>query len=141
MDSIGFGIIIPVLPDLIMQISGENLTAAARYGGWLMFAYAFMQFFFAPILGNLSDAYGRRPVLLASMLVLSINYLIMGFAESLLLLFVGRIISGIGASTMSTCNAFIADLVELHTKLTLYLQDSLTHIARRQNWFSLGCFN
>ena len=131
MDSIGFGIIIPVLPDLIMQISGENLTAAARYGGWLMFAYAFMQFFFAPILGNLSDAYGRRPVLLASMLVLSINYLIMGFAESLLLLFVGRIISGIGASTMSTCNAFIADLVELHTKLTLYLQDSLTHIARR----------
>ena len=131
MDSIGFGIIIPVLPDLIMQISGENLTAAARYGGWLMFAYAFMQFFFAPILGNLSDAYGRSPVLLASMLVLSINYLIMGFAESLLLLFVGRIISGIGASTMSTCNAFIADLVELHTKLTLYLQDSLTHIARR----------
>ena len=71
MDSVGFGIILPVLPDLIMQISGENLRAAAQYGGWLMFTYAFMQFFFAPVLGNLSDAYGRRPVLLLSMLVLS----------------------------------------------------------------------
>ncbi|MCH7741718.1 MAG: TCR/Tet family MFS transporter [Proteobacteria bacterium] len=110
MDSVGFGIIIPVLPDLIMQISGENLAAAAGYGGWLMFAYAVMQFFFAPVLGNLSDAYGRRPVLLLSMLVLSVNYLIMGFADSLVLLFVGRLISGIGASTMSTCNAYIADV-------------------------------
>jgi MFS transporter, DHA1 family, tetracycline resistance protein len=110
MDSVGFGIIIPVLPDLIMQISGEDIAAAARYGGWLMFVYAFMQFFFAPILGNLSDAYGRRPVLLLSMLVLGINYIIMGFADSLLLLFAGRIISGIGASTLSTCNAYIADV-------------------------------
>lgn len=75
-----------------------------------MFAYAVMQFFFAPVLGNLSDAYGRRPVLLLSMLVLSVNYLIMGFADSLVLLFVGRLISGIGASTMSTCNAYIADV-------------------------------
>jgi len=116
MDSVGFGIIIPVLPDLIMQISGENLGAAAQYGGWLMFAYAFMQFFFAPILGNLSDAYGRRPVLLLSMLVLSVNYLIMGFADSLVLLFVGRIISGIGASTMSTCNAYIADVTPVEER-------------------------
>ena len=109
MDSIGFGIIIPVLPDLIMQISGEDLSAAARYGGWLMFVFAAMQFFCAPIIGNLSDHLGRRPVLLASLFVVAVNYLIMGFAESLVVLFVGRVISGIGSSTRSTCNAYIAD--------------------------------
>jgi MFS transporter, DHA1 family, tetracycline resistance protein len=110
MDSVGFGIIMPVLPDLIMEVSGDDLAASARYGGWLMFVYAFMQFFFAPVLGNLSDAYGRRPILLFSMVVLAINYLLMGFADSLVLLLVGRIISGIGAATMSTCNAYIADI-------------------------------
>ncbi len=109
MDSIGFGIILPVMPDLIMEVSGDGLGKAAIYGGWLMFVYAIMQFFFAPVLGNLSDAYGRRPVLLVSVAVLGCNYLIMGFAETLTLLFVGRIISGIGAATYSTCNACIAD--------------------------------
>ena len=90
-DSIGFGIIMPVLPDLIMEVSGEDLGASAIYGGWLMFVYAIMQFFFAPLLGNLSDAYGRRPVLLISLAVLGINYLIMGYAETLLVLFMGRL--------------------------------------------------
>jgi DHA1 family tetracycline resistance protein-like MFS transporter len=111
MDSVGFGIILPVLPDLIMDVSGEDLAASAQYGGLLMFVYAVMQFFFAPVLGNLSDAYGRRPILLISMIVLAINYILMGFAQSLTLLVVGRIISGIGASTMSTCNAYIADVI------------------------------
>ncbi len=111
-DSIGFGIILPVMPDLLMEVSGTNLADAAIYGGWLMFVYAFMQFFAAPVLGNLSDAYGRRPILLTSLFVLSINYLIMGFAETLTLLVVGRIISGIGAGTFSTCNAYIADSTE-----------------------------
>lgn len=110
MDSVGFGIIMPVLPDLIMDVTGEGLAASARYGGWLMFVYALMQFFFAPVLGNLSDAYGRRPILLISMVVLAINYILMGFAQSLVLLVLGRLISGIGASTMSTCNAYIADV-------------------------------
>lgn len=110
MDSVGFGIIMPVLPDLIMDVTGESLAASARYGGWLMFVYALMQFFFAPVLGNLSDAYGRRPILLISMVVLAINYILMGFAQSLVLLVLGRLISGIGASTMSTCNAYIADV-------------------------------
>ncbi len=105
--------IMPVLPDLLMEISGEDLAASAKYGGWLMFVYAVMQFFFAPIVGNLSDAYGRRPVLLLSMVVLGINYIIMGFANSLVLLFIGRIISGIGASTMSTCNAYVADVTPI----------------------------
>lgn len=111
MDSVGFGIIMPVLPDLIMDVTGEGLSASAQYGGWLMFVYAVMQFFFAPVLGNLSDAYGRRPILLVSMVVLSINYILMGFAQSLFLLVAGRLISGIGASTMSTCNAYIADVI------------------------------
>jgi DHA1 family tetracycline resistance protein-like MFS transporter len=108
-DSIGFGIILPVTPTLLMEVSGENLSSAAMYGGWLMFSFAIMQFLFMPILGNLSDAYGRKPVLLGSLFVLAINYLIMGFAESLLLLFIGRLISGIGSATFSTCNAYIAD--------------------------------
>ena len=120
-----------------MQISGENLSAAAQYGGWLMFAYAFMQFFFAPILGNLSDAFGRRPVLLLSMLVLSVNYLIMGFADSLMLLFVGRIISGIGASTMSTCNAYIADVVPAEERAQ-YFGMSIHSELHRLEWNLMG---
>ena len=64
LDSIGFGIIMPVLPGLLADISGEGLSATARYAGWLMFVFAFMQFFCAPVIGNLSDRFGRRPVLL-----------------------------------------------------------------------------
>ncbi|MBO6657397.1 MAG: TCR/Tet family MFS transporter [Pseudomonadales bacterium] len=108
-DSIGFGIIMPVTPVLLMEVTGEGLSAAAVYGGWLMFAFAIMQFIFMPVLGNLSDAYGRRPILLISLFALTINYVIMGFAESLLVLFIGRMISGIGSATFSTCNAYIAD--------------------------------
>ncbi|MBO6557212.1 MAG: TCR/Tet family MFS transporter [Pseudomonadales bacterium] len=108
-DSIGFGIIMPVTPVLLMEVTGEGLSAAAVYGGWLMFAFAIMQFIFMPVLGNLSDAYGRRPILLISLFALTINYVIMGFAESLLVLFIGRLISGIGSATFSTCNAYIAD--------------------------------
>ena len=110
MDSIGFGIIMPVLPDLLIEITGENLGNSARYGGWLMFVYAVMQFLCSPIIGNVSDRFGRRPVLLFSLIVMAVNYMLMGFAESLLMLFIGRFISGIGASTMSTCNAYVADV-------------------------------
>lgn len=110
LDSIGFGIIIPVLPNLLTEITGETLSVTVRYSGWLMVVFAIMQFFFSPLVGNLSDRYGRRPVLLLSLFVMAVNYIIMGSAESLLVLFVGRIISGLGASTMSTCNAYIADI-------------------------------
>ena len=65
-DSIGFGIIMPVTPSLLMEVSGANLGDSAIYGGWLMFAYAIMQFFFAPVLGNLSDAYGPAPAVVKS---------------------------------------------------------------------------
>ena len=115
-DSIGFGIILPVTPGLLMEISGEDLGSSAVYGGWLLFAYAAMQFFFAPVLGNLSDAYGRRPVLLISLLLVAGNYMLMGLADTLLLLFIGRIVSGIGAGTWSTCNAYIADTVPVEER-------------------------
>lgn len=109
-DTIGFGIIIPVIPSLITSITGEGLNAAARYGGWLMFVYALTPFFCAPIIGNLSDRYGRRPVLLLSLFALAIDYVIMGFAASILVLFVGRMIAGAAGATFATANAFIADV-------------------------------
>jgi len=112
LDSVGFGIIMPVIPQLIMDVSGENLSAAARFGGWMMFAYAGMQFFMAPVLGNLSDRFGRRPILLVSLLVLGIDYLIMWWAPSLVWLLLGRIVAGAAAATHSTCGAFIADISE-----------------------------
>ena len=109
LDSIGFGIIMPVLPQLIMDVSSEPLSSAAQYGGWLMFVYAAMQFFSAPVLGNLSDRFGRRPVLLLSLLLMGGDYLLMGWAPSIAWLFVGRFIAGISASTYGIANAFIAD--------------------------------
>ena len=109
LDSIGFGIILPVLPGLIMDVTGEPLANAARYGGWLLFVYAVTQFFSAPVLGNLSDRFGRRPVLLLSLLAMGCDYLLMGWAPTLGWLFLGRLIAGISASTYGIANAFIAD--------------------------------
>lgn len=109
LDSIGFGIIMPVVPQLIMDISGEDLTHAARISGFLMFAFAGMQFISSPLLGNLSDRFGRRPVLLCSLLAMGFNYLLMGWAPTLVWLFVGRIIGGISASTYGIANAYVAD--------------------------------
>lgn len=108
-DSIGFGIILPVMPQLIMGVSGQSLAESARYGGALMMVYALMQFFFSPVMGNISDRFGRRPVLLLTLLLLGIDYLIMAWAPSLVWLFIGRLIAGIAASTYSTCYAVIAD--------------------------------
>lgn len=110
LDSIGFGIIMPVMPSLLMAVTGDDMSAAARYGGWLMFAYAAMQFCLAPLVGNLSDRFGRRPILLFSLFVLGVDYLIMWWAPSLAWLVLGRVIAGAAASTYSTCNAFIADV-------------------------------
>ena len=109
LDSIGLGIIMPVVPHLIMDIDGDSLTNAARTSGFLMFAFASMQFIASPLLGNLSDRFGRRPVLLCSLLAMGLNYLLMGWAPTLFWLFVGRIIGGISASTYGTANAYIAD--------------------------------
>lgn len=109
LDSVGFGIIMPVVPQLIMDISGDTLTHAARTSGFLMFAFALMQFVASPVLGNLSDRFGRRPVLLCSLLAMGCNYLLMGWAPTLLWLFVGRLIGGVSASTYGIANAYIAD--------------------------------
>lgn len=109
LDSIGFGIIMPVVPHLIMDISGDTLTNAARISGLLMFTFAAMQFVASPVLGNLSDRFGRRPVLLLSLLALGCNYLLMGWAPTLVWLFIGRLLTGISASTYGTANAYIAD--------------------------------
>lgn len=110
LDSIGFGIIMPVMPNLLMQVTGEGMASAARHGGWLMFAYAAMQFFLAPVVGNLSDRFGRRPILLFSLFTLGVDYLIMWWAPTFAWLLVGRVVAGAAASTYSTCNAFIADV-------------------------------
>lgn len=109
-DMIGFGIIMPVLPDLITQITGDSLSGAAVDAGWLAFAYAVMQFFFGPVIGNLSDRFGRRPVLLGALGGYSIAYALMGFAPSLLWLFVARIVAGIMGASFSTAYAYVADM-------------------------------
>lgn len=109
LDSIGFGIIMPVVPQLIMDVSGDTLTDAARTSGLLMFTFAAMQFIFSPVMGNLSDRFGRRPVLLCSLLAMACNYVLMGWAPSLMWLFIGRLIGGVSASTYGTANAYIAD--------------------------------
>jgi DHA1 family tetracycline resistance protein-like MFS transporter len=109
-DSIGFGIILPVLPRLIMQLTGVGIDRAARYGGWLSFVYALMQFFCAPVLGNLSDRFGRRPVLLFSVLALGIDYLIMGLAPVISWLFLGRLIAGIAGASFTPAYAYVADI-------------------------------
>lgn len=109
-DSIGFGIILPVLPELIMQISGAGLSQAARYGGWLYFVYAITQFFSAPVIGNLSDRFGRRPVLLLALFALGIDYVVMGLAPGLAWLFAGRIVAGIAGASYTPAYAYIADI-------------------------------
>ena len=110
LNSVGFGIILPVLPELIVDVTGDPLHEAARYGGWLAFAYASMQFIFSPLAGNLSDRFGRRPVLLVSLLVFGFDYLIMGLAPTLAWLFLGRLIAGTSATSFGIANACIADL-------------------------------
>ncbi|MBD2716126.1 TCR/Tet family MFS transporter [Microvirga sp. STR05] len=110
LDVIGFGIIIPVLPKLITELTGEPLSAAARYGGWMGFAFAGMQFLFSPILGNLSDQYGRRPVLLVALFGFGLDYLFLAFAPTVAWLFVGRIIAGITGASFTTASAYIADI-------------------------------
>lgn len=111
-DVIGFGIIIPVLPDLIMDLGHVDNSQASTIGGWMLMAYAGMQFICAPLLGNLSDKYGRRPVLLFSLFGFAVDYMLMGFAPTLAWLFVGRLIAGITGASFTTASAYIADISE-----------------------------
>src|SRR5438876_4459254 len=109
-DVIGLGIIVPVVPDLIKQLTGKGLSRAAEWNGWLTFAYALTQFVCASVIGNLSDRYGRRPVLLFSLFGFGIDYLFQGFAPTLGWLFVGRILAGATGASFTTATAYIADV-------------------------------
>jgi MFS transporter, DHA1 family, tetracycline resistance protein len=109
-DVIGFGIIIPVLPSLIKALIGGTITDAARYGSWLTFSYAIMQFLFSPVIGGLSDRYGRRPVLLFALFGLGVDYIFQAFSPTIALLFIGRIIAGITGASFTTATAYIADI-------------------------------
>lgn len=109
-DVIGIGIIIPVIPGLLDSMLGMGMSEASKWGGWLIFTFAFMQFLCAPVLGVLSDKYGRRPVLLLSLLGLGIDYLIHGLAPNLIWLFAGRILAGIGGASFTVATAYIADI-------------------------------
>lgn len=110
LNMIGFGIIVPVMPQLIMAVTGEDLAHAARWGGILSATYALMQFFAMPVMGALSDRFGRRPVLLISLAAYSLDFLLMGLAPTIKFLLAARLLSGAFAATFSTANAFIADI-------------------------------
>jgi len=109
-DVIGFGIIIPVFPELIEKLIKGDVSQAAYYAGFLTLAYSLFQFLFSPLVGNLSDKFGRRPVLLSSLLGFGIDYLFLAFAPSIGWLFVGRIIAGITGASFTTASAYIADV-------------------------------
>src|SRR5476651_1873838 len=109
-DVMGFGIIIPVLPDLIRRLIHGSISDAAPYAGLMALAYASMQFLFSPLIGNLSDRFGRRPVLLSSLLGFGIDYLFLAFAPTIGWLFVGRVIAGITGASFTTATAYIADI-------------------------------
>jgi DHA1 family tetracycline resistance protein-like MFS transporter len=110
LDVFGFGLVIPVMPKLVEQLQGGNLTAAAHAVGWLGALYALMQFVFSPIIGSLSDRFGRRPVILTSLLGSGIDYLVLAWAPTIGWLYLARIVSGITAANFSAASAYIADV-------------------------------
>ena len=120
MDSIGVGLMMPVMPDLIREITGETVSEAAVWGGMVAFTYAGMQFLFGPTIGNLSDRFGRRPVLLTSLVIMSISYLIFAQAQAIWLLFVARAITGITGATFATANAYMADITPAEKRATSF---------------------
>lgn len=109
-DCIGFGIIIPIMPSLIKQLTGASLSEASKYGGLLLVAYSVMQFIFSPVLGSLSDKLGRRPILLISLFGLGVDYIFLAFAPTITWLFVGRVFAGISGASITTASAYIADV-------------------------------
>jgi DHA1 family tetracycline resistance protein-like MFS transporter len=110
LDAMGAGILIPVIPQLIITLGHTRLGDAAVYGGWLMATFAIVQFLASPVLGCLSDAVGRRPVLLVSLAAYALSYIVMGYAPSLAWLFVAQVLTGLFGATPSTAGAFLADI-------------------------------
>jgi DHA1 family tetracycline resistance protein-like MFS transporter len=109
-DVLGIGIIVPVIPKILLELTGKGLSEASKYSGFLMSSYAIMQFIFSPIIGGLSDKYGRRPVILASLFGFFLDYLILIFAPSLIWLFAARLIAGVTGASFTTATAYIADI-------------------------------
>ncbi len=109
-DVIGIGIIIPIIPDLIMELTGEGTHRAVIYGMWLTTAFAGMQFLFSPVLGELSDNFGRKPILLMALLGLSVDYMIHAWAPTITWLFLGRFLAGITGASFTVASAYIADI-------------------------------
>jgi len=115
-DVMGWGLIIPVMPKLIAQLKNIEINEASSYGAWLLFAYAFTQFLCSPMVGNLSDRFGRRPVLLCSLFGFAIDYIFLALAPSYGFLFIGRIIAGITGASFTTAAAYIADISTPETR-------------------------
>ena len=111
-DMVGIGLIIPVMPALLESMTGAGEDETAAIGGWLLFAYAIMQFIFAPIVGGISDRYGRRPILLVMLFLLGIDYIIMALAPDLWWLFAGRLLSGIMGASWTAANSCVADIAK-----------------------------
>src|SRR5258706_9855610 len=109
-DAIGFGIVMPVLPQLLMHMGAPNIASAVRIAGGLLVVYAVLQFFCGPMIGNLSDRFGRRPVILASLFAYGFDYMLMGFAPTIGWLFLGRAVAGIAGAVYVPANAYIADV-------------------------------
>ncbi|SKB51494.1 TCR/Tet family MFS transporter [Maribacter arcticus] len=109
-DVIGIGIILPIIPDLIMELTGEGNHMAIIYGMWLTTAFAGMQFLFSPVLGEISDKFGRRPILLLALFGLSIDYMIHAWAPTIAWLFLGRFLAGITGASFTVASAYIADV-------------------------------
>ena len=110
LNMIGLGVIMPVMPDLIMDVTGDDLSHAAKWGGYLTLVYALMQFMVMPVIGGLSDHFGRRPILLISMAAYSFDFLVMALAPVIGVILVARFLAGAFAATFSTANAYIADI-------------------------------
>ena len=110
LDAMGIGLILPIMPELLQEVGGGSLAEAALWGGILSTVFAVMQFVFGPILGSLSDAIGRRPVLLVSLFMMAVDYLVMAVAGSIWLLLAARLVGGITAATHATASAYMADL-------------------------------
>ena len=115
-DVIGWGIIIPVIPGLIEELIQGDISEAAKVGGWITFVYAITQFVFAPLIGNLSDQYGRRPIILISLLGFTLDYILLALAPSITWLFIGRIIAGITGASITTASAYIADISTIENR-------------------------
>lgn len=109
-DVLGIGIIIPVLPKILLELTGKGLSEASQLSGYLMASYAVMQFIFSPIIGGLSDKFGRRPVILASLFGFFLDYMILVYAPTMAWLFIGRILAGITGASFTTATAYIADI-------------------------------